>query len=162
VSPDGAPELGAVTPPLDRGALTRTRQGEDTGLIYVSSGFGPRIDPVTKLAHNHDGIDLPTPIGSPVFASYPGTVARVDADGIDRGLVNGNAVHVTGPPGWRWSYLHLSRPIVVAGQAVELGQLLGYSGTTGRSTGPHLHFQVTVNGAAIDPRPLFPGVFYGP
>lgn len=131
-------------------------------MLYASSHFGVRVHPVTGERHEHTGIDLPAPVGARVLAAYAGTVARVDTDGQGRGVINGTAVHVAGPDGWRWSYLHLSRALVVPGATVRAGQVIGLVGATGRATGPHLHFQVSYNGIPVDPRSVLPGVFHGP
>lgn len=125
--------------------------------LRISSPYGPRIDPVTHLAHVHQGVDLPMPIGSPVVASRAGVVARIDQDGVGKGEVNGNAVHIRDRAGYLWSYLHLSRMLVWPGLTVPQSALIGAVGSTGRSTGPHLHLQITApNGQTLDPVPFFP------
>lgn len=123
--------------------------------LPVSSPFGPRVNPVTGDAHDHTGIDIPAPYGTPVLALWDGRVSRVDRDGIGKGQVNGNAVHLAAGD-WRISYLHLSGVAVRAGQRVARGAPLGMVGSSGRSTGPHLHLQVSVRGQVIDPAILYP------
>jgi murein DD-endopeptidase MepM/ murein hydrolase activator NlpD len=105
--------------------------------------FGPRGD------RFHPGIDLPAPIGTPVHAAAVGTVAlaRPTTGGY------GNLVVVRNADGVETFYAHLSQIFVAPGQAVTVGSLLGLVGATGQATGPHLHFEVRVRGAAVDPLP---------
>lgn len=120
----------------------------------LTSRFANRIDPITKSPHHHNGLDLAAPIGTPVLASAAGKVKTIYQDGVGRGKVNGNAValeHGQGRVSW---YLHLSRVQVREGQDVAAGQEIGAVGSTGASTGPHLHFAVTDNGVFVDPHPL--------
>lgn len=132
-----------------------------SGGLRITSRFGPRVNPVTHKAHTHTGIDIDGETGDHIFAARPGRVSRLDVDGVGKGLVNGNAVHVLDRWGWTWSYLHLSRILIPLGAQVVAGQLLGLMGSTGRSTGSHLHLSVrTPGGQYVDPLPLFPaGVF---
>lgn len=123
--------------------------------MIVTSAFGRRQHPVTGDVHTHTGVDLRAPLGSPVVSATPGQVLRVDADGVGKGAVNGNAVFVRAPDGLVWAYLHLARVAVHVGQVVGAGQLLGAAGATGRSTAPHLHLQVTANGKPVDPLQFF-------
>ena len=121
---------------------------------HISSRFGWRTDPVRGGDQNHPGIDLPAPVGTPVFAPVDGVVARIDRDGVGRGVTNGNAVFI-GSPAMRWCFLHLSRVDVQSDQVVRRGQVIGAVGSTGKSTGPHLHFQVYRFGELVDPELLF-------
>lgn len=116
----------------------------------VTSGFGMRFHPVLHVWKLHDGIDYGIACGTPVYATAPGTVvgaAMLQGWGnqvkIDHGVVNGVSLVTT--------YNHLSGFVVRSGQ-VQRGQLIAYSGTTGYSTGCHLHFSVYVNGVAVDPK----------
>lgn len=118
--------------------------------ITVSSPFGPRINPVTKQAQNHNGVDLPAPTGTPVYAMADGTVDKVWT--LDP--TNGNAIRINHGGGLGSAYLHLSRMDVGQGAVVRAGQQIGAVGSTGRSTGPHLHLMVYRNGVAVDPWPL--------
>lgn len=129
----------------------RARLGQ---ALRVTSRFGPRVDPVTGRAHVHTGVDLDGNTGDPIVASRAGRVVRVDLDGQGKGAVNGNAVHVRDPYGYQWSYLHLSRITVPVNAQVQAGQLIGLMGSTGRSTGSHLHLALmTPAGSYIDPLP---------
>lgn len=123
--------------------------------MLITSVFGPRVHPVTGHRHEHTGIDIAAPTGTPVVSAMPGRVTRVDTEGQGRGVVNGNAVFVRSGP-LVWAYLHLSAVAVRVGQVVNAGQLLGRVGSTGRSTGPHLHLQLSLEGRPVDPLPLFP------
>ena len=126
------------------------------GQPKTSSPFGWRTDPFTQQTAFHRGLDIPVPVGTPVYAPFAGTVERVDRDGVGKGAVNGNAV-IVGVNGYRWCFLHLSSVAVRPGQKVQRGQLLGRSGKTGRATGPHLHIQVyDPRGQLVDPMKVYP------
>lgn len=123
--------------------------------MIITSFFGPRVNPVTGEAHQHTGVDIAAPLGTTVVSTTPGVVSRVDVDGQERGTINGNAVFIR----WGvflWAYLHLARVLVRVGDQVQPGQPIGLVGSTGRSTGPHLHLQLYVQGRPVDPLPLFP------
>lgn len=120
--------------------------------LPLSSDYGGRIDPITRKPKDHLGIDIPLPRGTGVLAVYNGRIERIDR----MAEVNGNAVFLAAHP-WRFCYLHLDEIHVELGQVVERGELLGTVGATGRATGNHLHFQVYLAGALIDPLVLFPG-----
>lgn len=115
----------------------------------ITSGFGYRRDPFNGRAAMHSGIDFKGPIGSPIFAAADG---RVTFAGRRGGY--GNVVEVTHPNGLLTRYAHLSRIDVRLGQMVRAGATLGGLGSTGRSTGPHLHFEVRLSDRAINPRPF--------
>ena len=125
--------------------------------IPVSSPFGARRNPVTKRWHRHAGIDIPMAIGTPVRAAGSGVVSRIDRDGVGKGVVNGNAIALRLRSGLTAWYLHLSRILVAVGQTVPAHTVIGLSGDTGRSTGPHLHFAVmTRGGVMVDPVTFYP------
>lgn len=129
----------------------------------ITSRFGPRLDPKTGEPKNHSGLDLGgLPVGTPIYSATPGKVVLIYRDGVGPGVVNGNAVHVRAPDGKLWSYLHLSRIDIPLGAAVEPGTVLGRLGSTGRSTGPHLHLQVEApSRERLDPLALFPPGSFG-
>jgi murein DD-endopeptidase MepM/ murein hydrolase activator NlpD len=113
----------------------------------LNSGFGPRLSPWTGTAEFHAGVDLAASPGTPVKATAPGTV-RVAGSAAGYGTM----VVVEHGHGIESRYGHLQSVSVAKGQQVERGQLLGLSGNTGRSTAPHLHYEVLVDGRPIDPR----------
>ncbi|HEY6879921.1 MAG TPA: M23 family metallopeptidase [Polyangiales bacterium] len=115
---------------------------------HISSGFGVRLHPILKKKIRHDGIDYAAPSGTPVRAAAAGTVRTVGPRG-----VNGNLISIVHPHGYETFYAHLSRfaPGLKPGSRVKQRQLIAYVGSTGRSTGPHLHFALKRNGALIDP-----------
>lgn len=112
----------------------------------MTSGFGYRVHPVLGGIRIHSGIDLAAPTGTSVIASSAGTVCRAGwASGY------GLLVVIDHGGGVQTRYGHLSGLAVAIGQHVRAGDVLGYVGSTGRSTGPHLHYEVRRNGAAVDP-----------
>jgi murein DD-endopeptidase MepM/ murein hydrolase activator NlpD len=107
----------------------------------ISSRFGTRIDPFTRRATFHGGIDLSAPVGTDVAASRGGVVVSA---GVSGGY--GQLVVIKHEHGYSTYYGHLSRIFVKPGQSIREGEPLGAVGSTGRSTGPHLHFEVRKNG----------------
>ncbi len=112
----------------------------------ITSRFGVRIDPFLGTPAMHTGIDFRAPIGYPARATADGTVTIAGYNG-----GYGNMVEVDHGDGITTRYGHLSKIDVKVGQVVSKGTVLGRTGSTGRSTGPHLHYEVRVDGAAIDP-----------
>jgi murein DD-endopeptidase MepM/ murein hydrolase activator NlpD len=112
----------------------------------VVSGFGNRVHPVLGTVRFHSGIDINCPDATAVGASAGGTVIGAGYDG-----GYGNAVVVDHGGGFATVYAHLSRIDVSVGTAVSAGSVVGLVGSTGLSTGPHLHFEIRVNGTAVDP-----------
>ena len=115
----------------------------------ITSGFGFRRDPFNGQGAMHAGIDFKGPIGSPVFAAADGRVTFV---GQKSGY--GNVIEISHGNGMLTRYAHLSRFDVKVGQLVAAGTTIAGLGNTGRSTGPHLHFEVRINDRAINPRPF--------
>ena len=114
--------------------------------VSLTSRFGARSAPMPGASRLHAGLDLAAPYGSAVVARAPGVVV---AAGWAGGY--GNCVVIDHGGGVQTRYGHLSRIVVRTGQHVDPGTLLGAVGSTGLSTGPHLHYEVRVNGAAINP-----------
>ena len=112
----------------------------------VTSPFGYRFNPIGGYSELHDGIDFGSPCGTPVIAPWPGTVTFA---GVAGGF--GNRVVLDHGNGWGSSYSHLSSFPVSVGQTITTGQIVGFVGTTGWSTGCHLHFSVTNAGVPTDP-----------
>lgn len=117
----------------------------------ASSGYGMRNDPIKHQAILHPGFDLAAPTGTPVGAAAGGKVVHAGPAG-----TYGNLVTVRHENGYETRYAHLSAVTVKAGETVQLGQQIGAVGSTGYSTGPHLHFEVRHEGKPIDPAPLLP------
>jgi murein DD-endopeptidase MepM/ murein hydrolase activator NlpD len=114
---------------------------------YITSGFGTRSDPFTGGRAHHLGIDFNANTGDPVLSAAGGVVIYA---GVKSGY--GNVVEVDHGNGYTTLYGHNSRLVVRAGDIVRAGQQLARAGSTGRSTGPHVHFEVHVNGRPVNPR----------
>ena len=113
----------------------------------ITSAFGMRIHPVYKYALMHNGIDMACPQGTPIYATRAGTVttASYQAGGA------GYYVSINHGDGFSSIYMHMTHFVVSAGQNVSAGQLIGYVGSTGGSTGPHLHFGISYAGTYVNP-----------
>lgn len=116
-------------------------------LSRMASGFGYRIDPVYKTTKMHAGLDFAAPQGTPIYATADGVVQTSGNTG------NGYGNHVVINHGYNYEtlYGHMVRVKARAGQKVRRGEVIGWVGSTGKSTGPHLHYEVHKNGNAIDP-----------
>lgn len=119
---------------------------------HITSLFGYRTHPILHYRLFHQGTDIGAPCGTPQYASQSGVVVSVGWDGtggntiyINHGVINGQR--------WMTGYRHFKSFAVRAGQSVKKGQVIGYTGSTGRSTGCHVHFEIWRNGVAIDPLP---------
>ena len=112
-----------------------------------TSPFGYRTHPISGTRKFHYGVDLAAPTGRPIYATRAGTVsiASYQAGGA------GNYVQINHGDGYRSIYMHMTRYIVKVGQHVSQGQVIGYCGSTGGSTGPHLHFGISYNGTYVNP-----------
>lgn len=130
-------EIGTIIPPTYIKPLSGGR---------LSSGFGGRNAPVPGASTNHKGVDWATPIGTAIYASSAGTVAKAGW-----GTGYGYVVYINHPDGRQTRYGHLSRIYVSAGDYVSQGQVIAASGNTGRSSGPHLHFEILINGVQVNP-----------
>ncbi|MEE4201176.1 peptidoglycan DD-metalloendopeptidase family protein [Erythrobacter sp.] len=115
----------------------------------ITSRFGFRRDPFNGKSAMHNGIDFKGARGSPIYAAARGEISFAGRRG-----GYGNVVEIAHGNGMTTRYAHLSRIDVKAGQSIAAGEVLGGLGSTGRSTGPHLHFEVRVNGRAVNPRPF--------
>lgn len=114
----------------------------------TSSNFGLRSHPVIGGLRAHKGLDMAAPTGTPIYATADGLVGKAEWFG-----AYGNYIAIGHGSELETRYGHLSRLSVSAGQRVRKGDLIGYVGSTGRSTGPHLHYEVRVAGQAVDPTP---------
>lgn len=133
---------------LERG-LDGIPQVRPAAIAEISSSFGYRRDPFTRGAAMHSGIDFKGPIGAPIFAAADGVVSFVG-----RKSGYGNVVEISHGNGLMTRYAHLSRFDTRVGQRVAAGEKIAGLGNTGRSTGPHLHFEVRINDRAVNPRPF--------
>jgi murein DD-endopeptidase MepM/ murein hydrolase activator NlpD len=139
-------------PPTALGILPSEALGRDT-MPYIwpvrgqiSAGFGQRLDPFSGEGVNHSGVDIRAPYGTRVEAAGDGIVLET---GFDSGY--GNAIVLDHGFGMTTKYGHLSKIFVVVGQEVKRGQVIGAVGMTGRTTGPHLHYEVMVNDTPVNP-----------
>jgi murein DD-endopeptidase MepM/ murein hydrolase activator NlpD len=131
---------GAIAVPSDKPVKT----------AEFTSGYGTRTDPFRGGAARHAGIDLAAPIGTPIYATADGTVSEA---GYNSGGY-GNLIKLDHGRGIETRYAHLARILVSPGQRIARGQLIGHMGSTGRSTGSHLHYEVRIDGRAVNPIPF--------
>jgi murein DD-endopeptidase MepM/ murein hydrolase activator NlpD len=117
------------------------------GSDRLVSGFGYRIHPIYKTAKMHTGIDFAAPTGTPIYSTGNGVVSQTEFNG--RGY--GNNVVINHGYGYQTLYGHMTKFVVRPGQKVQRGDLIGYVGSTGSSTGPHCHYEVIKDGNKIDP-----------
>ena len=122
-----------------------TREQQD--LSRIASGFGYRIDPIYKSVKLHAGLDFAAPKGTPIYATANGrvTIAGNTGDGY------GNHVVINHGYGYETLYGHMVKVKVRPGELVKRGEVIGWVGSTGKSTGPHCHYEVHKNGQKIDP-----------
>lgn len=130
-------EIGTIIPPTYIKPLAGGR---------LSSRFGPRSAPVAGASTYHKGVDWATPIGTPIYASSSGTVVRAGW-----GSGYGYVVYINHPDGRQTRYGHLSKIYVSVGEYVTQGEVIAASGNTGRSSGPHVHFEILINGVQVNP-----------
>lgn len=153
------PEFKAKASALDRGLGNPLRAGrtaenknhEEIDLHLpvdgrITSTFGSRRDPFQGTLRRHNGVDIAAPAGTPIQAAASGTVVFAGRRG-----GYGNLVEIEHPDGRRTRYAHAAEILVTRGQQVAEGQTIATVGSTGRSTGPHLHFEVTENGTRVNP-----------
>ena len=117
--------------------------------MRLTSSFGVRSDPFHGTAAMHSGIDIPGPLGTPIYATADGVIGRAGRFG-----GYGNLITVNHGKGIETRYGHLSKILVESNTRVRRGQLIGLMGSTGRSTGSHLHYEVRVDGKAVNPMPF--------
>lgn len=122
-------------------------------LTRVASGYGYRTDPFTKARKFHYGMDFSSPRGTPVYATGDGVVTRAD----NKATGYGNHIVIDHGYGYESLYGHLYKYNVKAGQKVQRGDLIGFVGSTGRSEGPHLHYEVFKDGERINPMNFYYG-----
>jgi murein DD-endopeptidase MepM/ murein hydrolase activator NlpD len=128
-------------------AIPAIQPVSNKNLKRVASGFGYRIDPLYKDSRLHAGLDFSAPTGTPIYATADGEVqiAGFNTDGY------GNKVVINHGYGFQTLYAHMVRVIANIGQSVKRGEVIGYVGSTGKSTGSHLHYEVIKRGTKVDP-----------
>ena len=134
-------------------AIPAIQPVKNENLKRMVSGFGYRTDPFTKARKMHEGMDFTAKTGTPIYATGDGVVAR--ADNTASGF--GNHVVIRHGFGYETLYAHLSRYKCRAGQRIKRGDVIGYVGSTGRSEGPHLHYEVHKNGKVVNPLNFYYG-----
>ncbi|CAN5531309.1 M23 family metallopeptidase [soil metagenome] len=115
--------------------------------VVLASGFGIRIHPIYKVRKMHTGIDFAAPIGTPIYAAADGVIDNVEISFTGYG----KKVEINHGFGYRTRYAHMHAFVVRNGQHVKRGELIGFVGDTGLSTAPHLHYEVFINGAQVNP-----------
>jgi murein DD-endopeptidase MepM/ murein hydrolase activator NlpD len=117
-------------------------------VLRVTSSFGWRRHPILGFTRMHQGVDLAAPVGTPVLAAADGVVTEANRDG-----GYGNVLRLRHAGGWSTGYAHLSAfaPDIAPGAPVTRGEVIGFVGQTGLATGPHLHYEVSLDGVKLDP-----------
>ena len=134
-------------------AIPAIQPVRNENLKQMASGFGYRTDPFTKARKMHEGMDFTAKTGTPIYATGDGVVAR--ADNTASGY--GNHIVIRHGFGYETLYAHLSKYKARAGQRVKRGDVIGYVGSTGRSEGPHLHYEVHKDGKVVNPLNFYYG-----
>ena len=134
-------------------AIPAIQPVKNENLKQIASGFGYRSDPFTKVRKFHAGMDFSAKTGTPIFATGDGVVERADATASGYG----NHVVIRHGFGYETLYGHLSKYKCRAGQRVKRGDIIGYVGSTGRSEGPHCHYEVHKNGEVVNPLNFYYG-----
>lgn len=145
------PGLGSTGFRAPRGEVSIPSRNPLAGM-RLTSDYGMRVHPVTGGLRSHKGLDLAAPVGTPIYATANGTVSRASwfsSYGLYISLEHGGDLQTR--------YAHLSKLNVAEGQLVQKGDIIGFVGSTGRSTGPHLHYEVRVDGKAVNPIPYMNG-----
>lgn len=117
--------------------------------MSLSSSYGMRVHPITGKLARHNGVDIPAPYGTPIYATADGIVGRAQCLG-----GYGNYVEIEHGNAIETRYGHMSSFVVQPGQQVKKGDVIGYVGSTGRSTGNHLHYEVRIDGEPVNPMPF--------
>jgi len=136
----------AVAKVMKRGTMTPPTYVKPISGGSISSGFGYRRSPTRGASSYHQGVDWYTPVGTPVYASSAGVVTKAGWGG-----GYGYCVYINHPDGRQTIYAHCSKVLCSVGQQVNQGDRIASSGNTGISTGPHLHFEMHINGVAVNP-----------
>jgi murein DD-endopeptidase MepM/ murein hydrolase activator NlpD len=134
-------------------AIPAIQPVRNENLRRMASGFGYRSDPFTKARKMHEGMDFTAKVGTPIYATGDGIVTQAD----NRASGFGNHVVIRHGYGYETLYAHLSKYNCRAGQRVKRGDIIGYVGSTGRSEGPHLHYEVHKDGKVVNPLNFYYG-----
>lgn len=134
-------------------AIPAIQPVRNENLKRMASGFGYRTDPFTKVKKMHEGMDFSAAIGTPIYATGDGIIER--ADNTASGF--GNHIVIRHGYGYETYYAHLSKYKCSVGQHVKRGDIIGYVGSTGRSEGPHLHYEVHKGGNVVNPLNFYYG-----
>ncbi len=148
VNPGFAGALGPVTARLITAGRVSIPSRMPVEGVRLTSDFGMRTHPVLGGRRGHKGVDLAGPVGTPVLATADGVVSKAEwfsSYGLYISLEHGAEIQTR--------YAHMSRLNVYSGQRIRKGDVIGYIGSTGRSTGPHLHYEVRIAGVAVNPVP---------
>lgn len=142
-------DLGEMTKDKEKllAATPAIQPVSNKDLKRIASGFGYRIDPVYKTVKLHPGLDFTSPAGTPIYATADGVIELAG----NRGDGYGNVVIINHGYGYKTLYGHMYRIKAKGGQRVKRGEVIGWVGSTGKSTGPHCHYEVIKNGNKIDP-----------
>ncbi|HCG6646335.1 TPA: M23 family metallopeptidase [Vibrio parahaemolyticus] len=143
-------DSAAITSNVRTLMLNQIPNGSPVGKVRLSSGFGKRIHPVTKVAKMHRGLDFAVNIGTKIYAPADGVVEVTRRSNTG----SGNFLRLQHSFGFTSSYSHLKKFKVQSGQFVRKGDLIGISGHSGLSSGPHLHYEVRFVGRALNPKPF--------
>jgi murein DD-endopeptidase MepM/ murein hydrolase activator NlpD len=162
VRPGAGAGAGAVSDNQMRAAFNTWKKLDTPGIAAIAipsvrpvdklnftSNFGIRSDPFMGTARMHAGVDIPGAVGTPIYATADGMVAHADRKG-----AYGKLIELDHGKGIATRYGHLSQIMVQPGSRVVRGQLIGLMGSTGRSTGSHLHYEVRIDGSAVNPLPF--------
>lgn len=139
-------KFNSAAVPGPGGKVKKGQFGRPLRSYSITSGYGPRSRPTRGASTNHGGLDMAAPMGTPIYATHDGVVGF---SGWGSGY--GNNITLNGGGGVQTFYGHNSKNVVKNGQQVRRGQLIGYVGSTGVSTGPHLHYEVRINGRKVNP-----------
>lgn len=128
-------------------AIPAIQPVKNESLKHMASGYGYRSDPFTKIKKFHSGMDFSVDIGTPIYATGDGRVTRAN----NQLSGYGNLIEIEHGYGYQTRYAHLSKYNVTQGQTIKRGDIIGYAGSTGRSSGPHLHYEVHYKGNPVNP-----------
>lgn len=124
---------------------------DNKNLTLLAASFGNRIHPFYKSKHFHKGVDYAVPVGTAVFATADGKVEKIEKNGQSTGL----SIKLNHQNGFKTFYANLDKVLVRAGASVLRGDIIAFSGNSGLSYAPHLHYEVELDGESIDPIPYF-------